>query len=40
MLWRWRKAIARPRPDTAWLAREVPDGFFTALPSSAADPGA
>jgi HEAT repeat protein len=39
MLWRWRKAIARPRPHNAWLAREVPDGFFTGRPVAAARPG-
>ncbi len=39
MLWRWRVAIATNRPDTAWLAREVPDGFFTARPTAVANPG-
>lgn len=39
MLWRWRRALAGTRADDAWLAREVPDGFFTGLPVAAAIPG-
>lgn len=39
MLWRWRRAIAGARADERWLAREVPDGFFTGLPTAVAHPG-
>jgi len=39
MLWRWRRAILGTRSDDAWLAREVPDGFFTGRPTAVAVPG-
>ena len=39
MLWRWRRAIAGARADDLWLAREVPDGFFTGPPTAVAHPG-
>lgn len=36
---KWRRSIAEPDPATAWLRREVPDGFFTAAPEQMAVPG-
>ena len=35
----WREACSSGKPDTGWLRREVPDGFFTGIPSSVAVPG-
>ena len=37
--WIWRAALKRARAEAAWLRREVPDGFFEALPASDARPG-
>jgi len=40
MAWIWRRAIGMPsEPASAWLRREVPDGFFTGLPGATATPG-
>jgi hypothetical protein len=35
----WRGSLTAARPETLWLRREVPDGFFTGLPSPVAVPG-
>jgi len=35
----WREACSTAKPENAWLPREVPDGFFTGLPSPVAVPG-
>ncbi len=39
MMWHWRSGVAGRRTGAPWLAREVPDGFFDALPVSDARPG-
>jgi len=36
---RWRASLLTPKPETSWLRREVPDGFFTAKPDPTAVPG-
>jgi HEAT repeat protein len=35
----WRRSLLTVDPDTKWLRREVPDGFFTAEPEPTAVPG-
>lgn len=35
----WRQACVAAKPESTWLRREVPDGFFTGLPSLSAIPG-
>lgn len=40
LAWVWRAAIARERRGLGEWRREVPDGFFSALPADAAEPGA
>jgi len=35
----WRASLTDRKPENAWLRREVPDGFFTGLPSFGALPG-
>lgn len=35
----WRRSLLTLDPQTNWLRREVPDGFFTAEPESTAVPG-
>jgi hypothetical protein len=35
----WRAACFPGKPETAWLRREVPDGFFTGISSPVAIPG-
>jgi len=35
----WRTALAAERPEAPWLRTEVPDGFFSGLPSFEAVPG-
>jgi hypothetical protein len=35
----WRGSLTAAKPDTLWLRREVPDGFFTGLPSPVSVPG-
>jgi uncharacterized protein (TIGR02270 family) len=39
MRWRWLAALSGRCADAPWLAREVPDGFFDALPVPDARPG-
>jgi hypothetical protein len=39
MRWFWRSSLARARSGAPWLRREVPDGFFDALPAPDARPG-
>ncbi len=39
MYWHWRAAIAGRERQAPWLAREVPDGFFGAVPVPDARPG-
>jgi HEAT repeat protein len=39
LAWRWRSAILKAAPGRAWHRREVPDGFFGALPTDVAVPG-
>lgn len=36
---RWRASLLTPKPETSWLRREVPDGFFTGEPDPTAVPG-
>jgi hypothetical protein len=35
----WRASFLSPRPEAPWLRREVPDGFFSGLPSAEVVPG-
>ncbi|HWN97487.1 MAG TPA: hypothetical protein VNT99_20820 [Methylomirabilota bacterium] len=35
----WRRACVSAKPETDWLRREVPDGFFAGVPSPVAVPG-
>jgi len=35
----WRRSLLAVDPDTKWLRREVPDGFFSAEPEPTAVPG-
>jgi uncharacterized protein (TIGR02270 family) len=37
--WRWLAALDGRCPEAPWLAREVPDGFFEAVPVPDARPG-
>jgi HEAT repeat protein len=39
MEWMWRHAVLNPGAGSAWLRREIPDGFFEAAPALDARPG-
>jgi hypothetical protein len=39
MVMLWRLSLASPKPETAWLRREVPDGFFTGERTFESIPG-
>lgn len=39
MEWLWRRAVLSADTGSAWLRREVPDGFFEAAPAHDARPG-